>query len=166
MRVNVYTQELTHEVELVRKAARDTGIFHYGLRFWMHSPDVLHSEPDDDDRSAVTFWLPQTTMKNRYHMAALFVRAANICLPPRDHVNSVQVPQTEQDEPFVSDQSGVATGVERGPSLIGGDAPYRPETKEDTRYDQVPIGESQTTPGGAVADDSGINLAEEVGGEG
>lgn len=59
MRINVYTEELTEDVCVVSKEGiGDDGnlrIFH-GLRFYLHSPDSLHSSPTDDDRSAVTFW--------------------------------------------------------------------------------------------------------------
>ncbi len=58
MRINVYSQELTKEVTLVETVARDTGIVHYGIRLYLHSPDLLHNQPGDDDRSAVTFWIP------------------------------------------------------------------------------------------------------------
>lgn len=34
----------------------DTGKTFIGLRLYLESPDVLHAGPDDDDRSAVTFW--------------------------------------------------------------------------------------------------------------
>lgn len=49
MRINVYTEELTNEVEVIEKDG-----FH-GLRFYLKSPDTLH-RGDDDDRSAITFW--------------------------------------------------------------------------------------------------------------
>lgn len=57
MRLNVYSQELTKEIELV-SAEADTGITYYGVRIYLASPDVLHHTDDDDDRSAITFWLP------------------------------------------------------------------------------------------------------------
>lgn len=61
MRVNLYGEELTEETELVSKTVTEkkfgTRTF-YGIRLYLHSPDVLHSDPEDDDRSAVTFWIP------------------------------------------------------------------------------------------------------------
>jgi hypothetical protein len=57
VRINVYSQELTKEVCLVSKVA-DTGITYYGVRMFLASPDILHHTPEDDDRSAITFWLP------------------------------------------------------------------------------------------------------------
>jgi hypothetical protein len=42
----------------------DTGTEHertfYGVRVFLESPSVLHHSPDDDDRSAITFWVPWT----------------------------------------------------------------------------------------------------------
>ncbi len=63
MRVNIYGEELTDEVELVTKEVTDdtfgTRTF-YGLRVFLKSPPELHAHPDDDDRSAITFWVPWT----------------------------------------------------------------------------------------------------------
>jgi len=56
MRLNLYAEELTDEVELVKKVV-DSGQTFYGIRFFLQSPDVLHYNSDDDDRSAVTFWV-------------------------------------------------------------------------------------------------------------
>ena len=50
MRVNVYAEELTQDVQIVEKNG------HHGLRFYLHSPHQLHHRPDDDDRSAITLW--------------------------------------------------------------------------------------------------------------
>ena len=50
MRVNVYSEELTEDVAIVEKNG------HFGLRFNLASAPALHYQPDDDDRSAVTFW--------------------------------------------------------------------------------------------------------------
>lgn len=35
----------------------------YGVRLYLKSPEELHSDPVDDDRSAVTFWVPWTNAK-------------------------------------------------------------------------------------------------------
>lgn len=63
MRINVYAEELTAETELVTKTVTDekfgTRTF-YGVRMYLASPDVLHADPVDDDRSAITFWVPWT----------------------------------------------------------------------------------------------------------
>lgn len=59
MRINVYSQELTDEVRLVEKVA-DTGIVYSAVQLMLHSSDRLHHTADDDDRSAVTLWLPKS----------------------------------------------------------------------------------------------------------
>lgn len=55
MRIHIYDEEITGEVAHVTKKA-DTGKVFSGLRMFLASPDVLHDQPDDDDRSAITFW--------------------------------------------------------------------------------------------------------------
>jgi len=63
MRINVYGEELTTETELVIKEVEDEKFgkrSFFGLRFYLESPDQLHSDPDDDDRSAITLWIPWT----------------------------------------------------------------------------------------------------------
>jgi hypothetical protein len=59
VRVNVYAEELTSECELVKKTA-ETGTTFYGLRFYLKSPPDLHNSASDDDRSAITLWVPWT----------------------------------------------------------------------------------------------------------
>lgn len=59
MRLNVYAEELTHQTEIVTKHAE--GKIFYGIRLYLTSPDVLHHTEKDDDRSAVTFWVPFTS---------------------------------------------------------------------------------------------------------
>ena len=76
MRVHVYSQELTDEVNLIGKEA-ETGIVYQGVQFILHSSDRLHNEPVDDDRSAVTFWLPRS-VERRESMAKAFDRAAKM----------------------------------------------------------------------------------------
>jgi len=56
MRLNIYEEELTDEVRLVRTTAENTGIEYYGVRFFLKSAPELHNTDTDDDRSAVTFW--------------------------------------------------------------------------------------------------------------
>lgn len=81
MRVNVYSQELTGETELIEQEA-GTGIVYSAVRMVLHSSERLHHPPGaDDDRSAVTFWLPKSPGRREdvarafEHMADL-VRAA------------------------------------------------------------------------------------------
>lgn len=59
MRINVYSQELTEEVLALSKVS-NTGIEYKAVQFVLHSSPMLHHPPKDDDRSAVTFWLPQS----------------------------------------------------------------------------------------------------------
>jgi hypothetical protein len=56
MRVNVYHEELTSEVQVVSVMARP-GREYIGLRFFLESADALHHTAGDDDRSAVTLWV-------------------------------------------------------------------------------------------------------------
>lgn len=62
MRINVYSQEITEEViEITKKS--NTGIVYHAVSIILHSSDMLHHPPMDDDRSAVTFWLPASRDK-------------------------------------------------------------------------------------------------------
>jgi len=61
MRINVYAEELTDEIELASKtvdAGTDQERVFYGLRWFQHSSDKLHYSEDDDDRQAITVWVP------------------------------------------------------------------------------------------------------------
>ncbi len=62
MRINVYSQELTDEVKTIEKEA-DTGVVYSAVQMILHSHHFLHNEPGDDDRSAVTFWLPKSSRR-------------------------------------------------------------------------------------------------------
>ena len=70
MRINVYSQELTEEVIAVSKRS-NTGIEYKAVQFVLHSSPMLHHPPADDDRSAVTFWLPQSERGLREFHGAL-----------------------------------------------------------------------------------------------
>lgn len=74
MRVNVYSQELTDELCLISKPS-NTGITYFAVQFILHSSPRLHHPPADDDRSAVTFWLPRTQAR-REQLAKCFEAAA------------------------------------------------------------------------------------------
>lgn len=76
MRINVYSQELTDEVVLVEKES-NTGIVYHAAQLILHSSPRLHHPPEDDDRSAVTFWLPKSH-KRREEMARAFEQIAAI----------------------------------------------------------------------------------------
>jgi hypothetical protein len=75
MRINIYSQELTKEVKLVSKEA-DTGITYFGVRMYLASPDILHHTSDDDDRSAITFWLPNNKTFSKQDLADVFSEMA------------------------------------------------------------------------------------------
>jgi hypothetical protein len=57
MRIQVYQEELGEGVEIIEQTSRN-GEHFFGLRIWLKTcqPLLDHSTPDDDDRSAVTFW--------------------------------------------------------------------------------------------------------------
>jgi len=76
VRINVYSQELTDEVIEIRKES-NTGRSYTGAQLVLHSSPMLHHPPEDDDRSAVTFWLP-SSQERRERMAAAFERIAAI----------------------------------------------------------------------------------------
>ena len=76
MRINVYSQELTSEVHLLAKES-NTGIVYHAAQMMLHSSPMLHHPPADDDRSAVTFWLPKSQAR-REEMAQAFEQVAEI----------------------------------------------------------------------------------------
>lgn len=75
MRLNIYSQELTDEVQTVEKVS-NTGLTYSAVMFVLHSSDRLHHPPADDDRSAVTFWLPKSP-ERREALAKAFETAAH-----------------------------------------------------------------------------------------
>lgn len=76
MRINVYSQELTSEVFEVVKTS-NTGISYRAAQMVLHSSPLLHHPPADDDRSAVTFWLP-SSQHRREEIAQAFEKMAAI----------------------------------------------------------------------------------------
>lgn len=74
MRINVYSQELTDEVQVEHKRS-NTGITYSAVRIVLHSSPMLHHPPKDDDRSGVTFWLPRTA-ERREALARAFEKMA------------------------------------------------------------------------------------------
>ena len=76
MRINVYSQELTDEVIAVEKTS-NTGVVYHAAQLILHSSPFLHHPPEDDDRSAVTFWLPKS-QERREAMAVAFENLARI----------------------------------------------------------------------------------------
>ena len=74
MRINVYSQELTDEVNVINKRS-NTGLTYSAVQLMLHSSPMLHHPPADDDRSAVTFWLPKSASR-RDALARAFERMA------------------------------------------------------------------------------------------
>lgn len=74
MRINVYSRELTDEVVEIEKES-NTGVTYRAVQLILHSSDKLHHPPLDDDRSAVTFWLPKSKARCEA-MAQAFERIA------------------------------------------------------------------------------------------
>jgi hypothetical protein len=74
MRINVYSQELTDEVQVEEKRS-NTGLVYTAVRVMLHSSPMLHHPPTDDDRSAVTFWLPKS-QERREALATTFEEMA------------------------------------------------------------------------------------------
>lgn len=82
MRINVYSQELTNEVKLISKES-NTGLVYSAVQLMLHSSERLHHPPEDDDRSAVTIWLPKSPQR-RLELADALTRMAQEVLgaPP------------------------------------------------------------------------------------
>ena len=76
MRINVYSQELTNEVLMVSKKS-NTGIVYQAAQMILHSSERLHHPPTDDDRSAITYWIPKSPVR-REDMAVAFEAMAAI----------------------------------------------------------------------------------------
>lgn len=70
MRINIYSQELTDEVQVEEKVS-NTGLIYSAVRLILHSSDKLHHPPMDDDRSGITFWLPKSEAR-REQLAVTF----------------------------------------------------------------------------------------------
>jgi hypothetical protein len=87
MRINVYSQELTTEVKRIEKAGVPTEdgstVTYSAVQLMLHSSPMLHHTPEDDDRSAVTFWLPKS-MERRNDFADTLERMAKLvrCAQP------------------------------------------------------------------------------------
>ena len=78
MRINVYSQELTDEVQTEEKRS-NTGLVYSAVRLILHSSDKLHHPPADDDRSGITFWLPRSP-ERRNQLAVTFRKMAEAVL--------------------------------------------------------------------------------------
>ena len=82
MRLNIYSQELilngVPEATEQGVQVSNTGIKYSFVRMFFHSSEKLHHPPMDDDRSAITFWLPRSKAK-RWALAQVFRRMADLC---------------------------------------------------------------------------------------
>lgn len=58
MRINIYAEEITNEVDIISKTVNQE--LFYGVSLYLHSPKELHSGTSDDDRNAITLWVPWT----------------------------------------------------------------------------------------------------------
>lgn len=87
MRINVYSQELTDEVQTESKVS-NTGLTYSAVRIILHSSEMLHHPPKDDDRSGITFWLPKSD-ERREALALTFeaMAAAVRSAPPETGLN-------------------------------------------------------------------------------
>lgn len=81
MRINLYSQELNLDPAQVKIVAQqaDNGITYHGIRLFVHSSNRLHDTPEDDDRSAITFWLPKSGA-NREALHDVFDEMASLVL--------------------------------------------------------------------------------------
>ena len=83
MRINVYSQELTDEVVVLEKKS-NTGLTYSAVQLILHSSDKLHHPPHDDDRSAVTFWLPKSKNRRESLAKAFEEMASLVRLQPHE----------------------------------------------------------------------------------
>lgn len=68
-----WTQDATNPYNDVKEMP----IVYHAAQLILHSSDRLHHPPMDDDRSAITFWLPKSTAR-REEFAKAFERIAEI----------------------------------------------------------------------------------------
>jgi hypothetical protein len=74
MRINVYSQELTDEVITITKTS-NTGLVYSAVQLVLHSSEKLQHPPQDDDRSAITLWLPKSK-ERRETLAETLIKMA------------------------------------------------------------------------------------------
>lgn len=92
MRINVYSQELLTDFskEEVKKVVgpvtqtADTGRTYHGVRLFIDGSERLHNTPDDDDRSAITLWLPKSRERREAVAWALAYMSALILIAPEE----------------------------------------------------------------------------------
>lgn len=125
MRINVYSQELTSEVINVRKES-NTGVVYEGAQLVLHSSPRLHHQPEDDDRSAVTFWLPKSPTR-REEMARAFDAIALIF---RGTAPAEALPTPEQLFRLSNVVQAVVTDYLSEYEYRGDEGTYTPEPQE------------------------------------
>jgi hypothetical protein len=83
MRINVYSQELTDEARLIAKES-NTEVTYHAVQLMLHSSPMLHHPPADDDRSAVTIWLPKSRERRESLARTLQAMAALVLSAPSE----------------------------------------------------------------------------------
>jgi|SRR5215469_16081286 len=74
MRINVYAEEITNEIDRVSKVVTGEDgkpAACHAIRLYLRSALELHHTPDDDDRPAITLWLPRD-LSARVELAIAF----------------------------------------------------------------------------------------------
>lgn len=90
MRINIYSQELItdyaeapdHPAYELDTKTSNTGLTYSAVRMFLHSSERLHHPPEDDDRSAITFWLPRSRDRRDFLAETFEELAALIRLAP------------------------------------------------------------------------------------
>jgi hypothetical protein len=78
MRINVYGEEITDKIEIVKKAV-DQRLF-LAIRVYLESSKKLHHSIGDNDESAISFWVPWTKEKGNdiERVARIFENMAHL----------------------------------------------------------------------------------------
>jgi hypothetical protein len=135
VRINVYSQELTNEYELVEKES-NTGVMYCGVRMFLASPDLLHFSEADDDRSAVTFWIPNATSFSKDDLATLFRNMANaVDTVTRGHLLNSLLSETALDPNPETECEHAGIECERNEDEDG--TPECPCRCDDCRIEEV-----------------------------
>lgn len=77
MRINVYSEEITRHIDVVRKSAEGRDFFGVRIVLLTHE-NMLPPKHQDDDSSAVTFWFDSPTKADEFvsHLNAIVQEAA------------------------------------------------------------------------------------------
>lgn len=90
MRVNVYSQELITDGELgvitVESSSKeaDTGVQYAYVRQYLDGSSRLHDHDGDDDRSAITWWLPKSPQRREELAGQFEALAAHVREAPKE----------------------------------------------------------------------------------